>query len=399
MKKRIIYASLLSLWYYSGFGQSKKENVYQTDIETVYRQYNQNGNNSAITGGVGTEKLDVYGLQTTLNQTINSHTLSVQFGTDIISSASTDFIDDIVSSASILDPRYYGGLTLQKKYKNDLSVYAGGGFSLESDYYSENYKAGFKKINANNQYSGSLQFYNDDLRWGRGNSQVGRKPVYLIYPVELRGTDWYETYKRQSFNLKLGYQHIINKKTIAGLYPAITYQKGLLATPFHRVYFTDGDVAVEQLPYERLKLALALKVNHFLFGKYVLKNTLNNYTDDFGITAFAIENETSIKLKRNLVLLPNIRFYTQTQADAYQSYQQHLNTSTYYTSDPDLSSYNTYAIGIGIKFKPLNLKDKKRGFNNYILRYRFYHRDNNKINGHMLSFVINYSNHLLDNKH
>ncbi|MGY5352302.1 DUF3570 domain-containing protein [Wenyingzhuangia sp. IMCC45533] len=398
MRKKVLYASILSFWYFSGFGQKEKKNVYQTDIETVYRQYNQNGNNSAITGGIGTEKLDVYGLQTTLNQTVYSHTLTVQIGTDIISSASTDNIDDIKSSASILDPRYYGGITLLKKYKNNLSVYAGGGFSLESDYYSDNYKLGFKKINPNYQYAASFQFFNDDLRWGRGNSQVGRKPVRLIYPSELRFREWYDTYKRQSFNLNLGYQQVINQKAIGGIYPAITYQKGLLETPFHRIFFTDGSGAVEQLPETRLKLALAVKINYFLLGKYILKNTLNNYTDSFGITAFSLENETSIKLKRNLILLPNVRFYTQTKADAYKGFGEHLTSDKYYTSDPDLSDYNTYAIGIGLKFKPINLNNKKRGFNNYILRYRFYHRDNN-LNGHMISFVINYSNHLLDSTH
>ncbi len=69
-----------------------------------------------------------------------------------------------MSSASILDPRYYGGITLLKKYKSNVSVYAGGGFSLESDYYSNHYKVGFKKVNTNDQYSASLQFFNDDLR-------------------------------------------------------------------------------------------------------------------------------------------------------------------------------------------------------------------------------------------
>ncbi len=177
----------------------------------------------------------------------------------------------------------------------------------------------------------------------------------MIYPVELRGTDWYNTYKRQSFNLKTGYQSIINKKLIGGIFPAITYQKGLLATPFHRVYFTDNSVAVEQLPYQRLKIALAIKINYFLLGKYILKNTLNNYTDSFGITSFSLENETSIKLKRNLILLPNIRFYTQTKADSYKPFGAHLKTDKYQTSDPDLSTYNSYAVGIGLKFKPLNL--------------------------------------------
>lgn len=125
----------------------------------------------------------------------------------------------------------------------------------------------------------------------------GSKPLQLIYPFELRTKEWYDTYKRDSYNIKIGFTRVLNKKNIIGLYPELTRQWGLLATPFHRIYFSDNSIAVENLPYERMKAAVALKVNSFVGGKTILKNALNLYSDNFGIVAVAVENENGLKNK------------------------------------------------------------------------------------------------------
>ena len=81
--------------------------VNRTDIELVYKHYLQDGNNSAVTGGIGTEKLMVYGPELSLKSEFKKNTISLNLGTDIISSASTDKIDFVVSSASKVDKRTY----------------------------------------------------------------------------------------------------------------------------------------------------------------------------------------------------------------------------------------------------------------------------------------------------
>ena len=65
MKRRFIIFGLLASSFFT-YGQKandsvyKKQRVSQTDVQALFSFYTQDGNHSAITGGVGTENLQVY---------------------------------------------------------------------------------------------------------------------------------------------------------------------------------------------------------------------------------------------------------------------------------------------------------------------------------------------------
>ena len=111
MKKKIIIVSSLSFLQFFAHAQQVKDSAIQkinkTAIELVYNHYLQDGNNSAVTGGVGTEELTVYGPSINIKNTYSKSNLSFNLGADIISSASTDNIDFVVSSASAKDARVF----------------------------------------------------------------------------------------------------------------------------------------------------------------------------------------------------------------------------------------------------------------------------------------------------
>jgi hypothetical protein len=382
MKKK--YLILGSLVFFQTLAKAQsatdtlKEKISKTEIDLVYNHYMQEGNNSAVTGGIGTEHLTVYGPMMHIKNATGKHSTAFNFGADIISSASTDNIDFVVSSPSVLDARSYLNATYERIFeKRNLAVSGAAGFSIESDYFSKGSKVGFSKEDKKRlrTYAAEVQFFNDDLRWGRLNPGYHR-PVKLIYPVELRYKNWYEGYKRYSYNLKLAFTQTLNKRNRIGIFPEFAYQHGLLETPFHRIYFSDGSQAVEQLPDKRYKGALALQLNRFVGGRVVLKNTINGYTDNFGITAFSIEHETALKLKPGLTLLPNARFYTQKATRYFAGYGKHSILEQFYTSDYDLSGFQTYSIGIGLKCSPYNLSSGPQ-FKTLLLRYNFMHRSNN----------------------
>jgi hypothetical protein len=248
--------------------------------------------------------------------------------------------------------------------------------------------AGLSKSNRQQTRSFSAQFsyYNDDLRWGRLNAKY-RRPVKLIYPAELRYKEWYDVYKRYSYNAKFGFTQIVNKRNTIGIFPEFGYQKGLLSTPFHRIYFTDGKEAVENLPSERFKMALALQWNSFIGGRLVLKNSMNGYHDDFGINAFSFENETSIKISPIFIIMPGIRFYWQDGSNYFAPYKEHLPDSKYYTSDYDLSDFQTYSFGMGFKYVPQKYLARKYLWNAVIFRYNYIYRTDH-MQAHVLSLVI-----------
>ncbi len=393
MKRKYLIIGALALSHFSGRAQvpvdTLKEKINKTEIELVYSHYIQDGNNSAVTGGIGTEKLTVYGPGLSIKKTIGNNSVAINAGADIITSASTDNIDYVMSSASRTDERIYLNTTFTHVFeKQNLSIYGGTGFSIESDYFSVGSKAGLIKEDKSRLRSYSVQvlLFNDDLRWGRLNPDYFR-PVKLIYPVELRYKEWYDGHRRNSVNFKMGFTQILNKRNIIGIFPEIAFQEGLLATPFHRIYFSDGTEAVEQLPKRRWKEALALRLNSFAGGRVVLKNTVNSYADNFGILAFSLENETAIKLRHDLILLPNARFYSQTASAYFAPYSIHRSDEKYYTSDFDLSKMQTYNAGIGLKFFPYKYIKKRMIFNGMIFRYNFLYTSYN-LTAHIFSVVF-----------
>jgi Protein of unknown function (DUF3570) len=390
MKNRNVKLGYLLLLNLSSIAQTKIDSiakVSRTEIEMVYNQYLQNGNNSAVTGGIGTEKLTVYGPSINVKKISDKNVYSYTLGSDVISSASTDNIDYIPSSASALDARVYTNFGYERKFSKNLNFNTNAGLSIESDYFSFTYGFGISKSDKSktHNYSFDVSISNDDLRWGRVNPGY-YAPTKLIYPFELRYKEWYDVYKRDSYNFKLGFWKILNKRNNIGVFPEFTYQEGLLATPFHRVYFSNGSLRVENLPNRRMKASIAIKLNSFVFGNYILKNTFNFYEDTFGIRAFSLENETVIKLNPKLAINPNIRFYSQTSSKYFNEYLKNSIEQSYYTSDFDLSKFKTYNIGVGIKYKNEKIKVNKLISNSYMIRYNFSQRSNN-LNSHSISII------------
>ena len=66
MKKKYIVFGFFAASTFFGFGQNPgnlypKKKISKSYIQLVYSHYNQNGNHSAVTGGMGTEELQVFG--------------------------------------------------------------------------------------------------------------------------------------------------------------------------------------------------------------------------------------------------------------------------------------------------------------------------------------------------
>lgn len=389
MKKKWLLVGSLAFAQFFAKAQhtdsTSAERLRKTDIEFVYNQYMQDGSNSAVTGGIGTEELTVYGPAVHITETFGKNAINYTLGADVISSASTDMINDVMSSASAKDVRSYANAGYKINLKNQWELQTGLNFSIESDYTSFGGKIGISKESSDKMktYAARLQLFFDDLRWGRINEQH-LKPVSLIYPEELRFKEWYDVYRRNTYKLSVGYTHILNKRNTLGLFPEITLQQGLLATPFHRIYFANDSLAVEQLPKQRFKAALGIKLNSFVGGNMILKNSINTYVDDFGILGISLSHETAIKLNAAFTVLPNARFYNQKASRYFAPYMQHQPDEPFYTSDYDLSAFNTLTTGLGLKYSPFKYLRKRWMFNAMIFRYSYMHRSNG-LEAHIIS--------------
>ncbi len=393
MNKKYIIVGSIALFQLSSKAQNLNngldEKLKKTEIELVYNHYLQDGDHSAVTGGEGTEELTIYGPQAKVKTTSGKNTLDLTIGADIITSASTDNINFVMSSASLHDMRSHVAANYSRAIEEkNLSLDAGAAFSMESDYMSIGYNFGFTKDDKKKlrTFSSQLQIFHDDLRWGRLKKGEWR-PQTVVYPRELRDTAWHDEFRRHSFNLKLGFTQIINKRNILGIFPDFTFQKGLLSTPFHRIYFIDESLAVEQLPDSRLKGTLALKLNTFVKGNLILKNSINGYVDNFGVVAISFANETAVKVNPFLTLLPNARFYTQRGAPFFEKKGQHSSSDEFYTSDYDYADSQTYNVGMGLKYSPFRQLSKRMKFNSFLFRYNFMYRSDG-LTAHIFSVAF-----------
>lgn len=397
MKKIWLFAGLFFTWF-ATFSQKNdttftKKKLTETEVQVLFSYYTQEGKHSAVTGGTGTEKLQVYAPNLTISQRYNSlNTVSVNAGVDIISSASTDKIDFVVSSASVVDARGYSTFGYNRAFKKSGFAVGGTfGFSLESDYYSTGTGLSAKHTNKSKSREITLDFQAnfDDLRWGRVNPDY-QKPVKLIYPKELRYREWYDTYKRNSYTLGVGIYQVINQRNAIEFYPGITYQKGLLATPFHRVYFNDGTaLRVENLPSERIKTLIGIQLNSFIGSGWILRSYYRFYYDNFGISAHTLNFDSPVKINATYTLTPFVRLYTQTESAYFKAYAEHTGSEIYYTSDYDLSAFNSIKLGLGLRYAPY-LKSKKGNiFNELNIRYAFYQRSDG-LHAHMVSLLVGY---------
>ncbi|MBN9385364.1 MAG: DUF3570 domain-containing protein [Chitinophagaceae bacterium] len=397
MKNKYLTLALLTTMLHA-HGQQRQDSLYKkqrisrTDIQVLFGYYTQNGDHSAITGGRGTEQLHVYSPEFTITHHLDSaRSWSLNAGVDVISSASLDNIDFIVSSASKLSARTHISPSYTFKLKkSDTRITLGTGISVESAYLS--FPAGLSVNHTNpsksREWSAGIQCYFDDLRYGWISAEY-LHPVGLIYPAELRDTSWFPNYRRNSYNLSFAWYQVLNARMQLAIFPELVYQKGLLSTPYHRVYFR-GDrfrERVEKLPIERWKFPLAAQLNIFAGARTIIRSYYRWYHDDLGITAHTLQFEVPVKLNPALSLAPLVRLYTQTAARYFAPYGQHDLTEKYYTSDYDLSKFNSYKTGLTIRYAPQRPMSPHYTFNALSLRYSWYKRSDG-LAAHILTLLV-----------
>lgn len=355
--------------------QERKLKIDEVNFVSAY--YAQDGNNSAVTGGVGTEKLTDFAntLELKLIKTDKRnrvHNISLEMGIDHYTSASSDKIDpSTVTSASYADTRYYPSASYSLK-NDDKGFIAGAtaSFSTEFDYKSFGLGLNFAKISKdkNRELALKLQGYFDT--WT------------VIYPVELRPPGRYsgkgngsgDQQPRDSYSASLSFSQVVNRRLQLAVLVDGVYQQGLLATRYQRVFFSDNTENVENLPGKRYKLPLGLRANYFLGDRFILRSFYRYYMDDWGVKAHTISLEVPVKINPFISVSPFYRYYTQTKADYFAGYGMHATSETFYSSDYDLSAFNSQFFGAGIRFSPAGGLFGIAHWNMLELRYGHYVR-------------------------
>lgn len=388
MKKIYLHVLFMYFGILSTYAQTKPEpakadsSKYQSrklkidEINLVSAYYHQNGNNSAVTGGIGTEKLSDFANTIDLqmskfNKRGKKNTFLFELGVDHYTSASSDKIDpSTISSASSADTRIYPSLNWTHSNEETGNSFGfTGSYSTEFDYQSLGAAFNLTRLSKdkNTQFDFKLQAFLD--QWT------------VILPIELRTgntggrkEEQYDTAPRNSFSASFSLSQVINQKFQASLILEPSYQKGLLATKYQRDYFTDGSMRAETLPDKRYKLPIGVRMNYFLDDRFVIRTFYRYYMDNWGIKAHTAELEIPIKLNSFFSISPFYRYNNQVGTKYFAPYGQHLPSEQYFTSDYDLSTLTSDFYGAGIRFAPPKGVFGWQRLNMIELRYGHYSR-------------------------
>lgn len=390
-----------------------KTRVLETvEVDFLSSYYSQDGDNAAVSGGRGDENLTDFTSAFVVAIPLNDDdVLTIDAGISAYTSASSSNIDPF-DDAKPADPFVASsGESSKDVWANLTGVYshssedrntiwsAKASFSNEYDYSSIGVGGSITKLfnEKNTEVSLSANAYFDTWK--------------LIYPIELRtpGDDDFNlndfeitgnpNYSpsftpfndktRNSYSAGLVFSQILSKKLQMSLAFDVVSQEGLLSTPYQRVYFSDIADSfienfhladdVERLPDTRFKFAVGTRFNYYINETFVLRTFYRYYTDDWGINSHTASIELPIKLGSKFTLYPSYRYYTQTQADYFAPYNSHESTNTFYTSDFDLSDYDSNQFGLGITYTDIFTKSHiyKFGLKSIDLKFYQYDRDSN----------------------
>ncbi|HPE82161.1 MAG: DUF3570 domain-containing protein [Aequorivita sp.] len=368
----------------------KKRVLEAPEVDFLASYYSQDGENAAVSGGIGTEKL------TDLTPTIvvaiplnDDDVLTIDAGVSAYTSASSSNIDPfdsgqadpfVASSGASSSDVWFGG-NINYSHSNDSRndiLSAKVSVSSEFDYFSFGFGGTYTKLfnEKNTEVSVHANVYLDTWK--------------LLYPIELRESSNFiglDKKNRNSYSLGFGFSQILSKKLQGMLSLDLVQQQGLLSTPFQRVYFSDSPDRfrqnfqladdIERLPETRFKTAIGGRLNYFINEMFVLRTYYRYYFDDWGITSHTASVEVPIKITDKFTLYPSYRFYNQTAADYFYPYETALSSYEFYTSDYDLSEFSANQYGFGISYTDIftKLKLANFGLKSVDLKYDYYKRD------------------------
>ncbi|MFI2744329.1 DUF3570 domain-containing protein [Zhouia sp. PK063] len=422
MKKiTLMYCALFTCFYLTAQTKKDSTETYKkrvleaTEVSLLSSYYTQDGDNAAVTGGSGTEKL---------NDVTPTIVVAIPINDDDVVTINAEVSAYTSASSSNINP-FDGGknadafVASSGASSSDTWAHFSGSYSHSSDdrnsIWSANLSASSEFDYTSFGFGGSYtKLFNEKNTELSINANIYLDKWNPVYPYELRpfadggrglndplfsqyqitGNPNYQPrfsefadQKRNSYSAGLSFSQILSKRLQGVFLADFISQQGLLSTPFQRVYFSDVDGsyiqnfqladAIEQLPDSRFKVALGGRLNYYINEMFTLRTYYRYYFDNWGITSHTASIEVPIKIADKFTLYPSYRYYTQTAADYFAPYEVHVSTEQFYTSDYDLSAFNANQYGFGISYTDIftTFKLWQLGLKSIDLKYLYYQRN------------------------
>ncbi|MBX2818009.1 MAG: DUF3570 domain-containing protein [Saprospiraceae bacterium] len=366
----------------------RKRVLESVELDFLSSYYEQSGANAAVTGGIGTEQLDDATGTIVVSIPIKTDAiLKIDAGVSAYSSASSSNVnpfdgqrnaDPFVASSGESKSDLWSNLSVGYVHHSfDRNRIWSGKLSLSAEY-------DYTSIGISGSHAWLLN---------RKNTEFGlRASAFFdtwsrIYPIELRGPEQEDdedegfdlrqqvitgnpnyqprftelpSRMRNSYAVGFDFSQILSRKLQASISIDMVLQKGLLSTPFQRVYFADIEDSfvegfhladdIERMPATRFKVAIGGRAHYFVHERLAIRSFARYFVDDWGIRSITTSIELPIKIGDALTVYPSYRFYQQSASNHFNHYNQHQSTQQYYTSDFDLAQYTSSQWGLGASY-------------------------------------------------
>jgi hypothetical protein len=419
----------------------KKRVLENTEVDFLMSYYNQDGTHSAVSGGIGSEKLSDITSNIVVAVPLNDDdVLTFDVGISAYTSASSSNINPFNATGASGAGYDDDDKTTIGKNAAASSPYgtpwqASSGASKSDQLASVTANYSHNSDNRNNIWNADVSFSNEydytSIGFGGGftklfnekNTEISIKAnAYLdqwrpIYPTELHeyakyGANFqnngffsgvpildqngatsnaylpsvfksYDKTNRDSYSASISFSQILTKKIQMSIFMDVLQQEGLLGTPYQRVYFADkanyyigqsqyipvyttsenkGVYQLaddkERLPSTHFKIPIGARLNFYINEYVVARTYYRYYQDNWGIQAHTASIELPIKISSSFTAYPMFRYYTQTASDYFAPYEKHLSTEKYYTSDYDLSKFDSSQYGLGFTYTDIFTRAK-----------------------------------------
>jgi uncharacterized protein Veg len=351
------------------------------EVNMVSSYYTQDGNHSAVTGGIGTEKVTDFsnGIElkfVSVDNQLRKHTLTTGAGLDHHTAASAAYVSKTGASKTG-GTRIYPSIdwTVENETKG-TSFGIGSYYSHEYNYKSFGGDIHFsaKTKDKSGEFGAKFQGYFDQVTMIYPSEMIpavtkvvnpggtitittasGRKSVVSTSGSVISGGEGHgdlPTSPRNTYTASFSYSQIVNARLQIMFLLDFVSQNGYLGLPFHRVYMSNGLDTIEKLPPTRFKLPVGVRANYFMGDNIVFRSYFRYYTDDWGIRSTTANLEVPIKVTPFFSVSPYYRYYHQTAATYFGPYKTHTLSEGYYSSNYSLSAFSSSFYGMGIRMAP-----------------------------------------------
>ena len=338
--------------------------LHVDEINLVSSYYWQNGDHSAVTGGIGTEKVTDISNGIDLRMVwgdpkVKQNSLTLGLGIDHHTSASAAYVN-LSGASNPGGSRIYPSIDwTTENIKKGSSFGIGAYYSGEYNYQSLGADIHFsqKTVDKNGEFTAKVQAYFDQVKMIYPSEFIPTTTTTVV--TSASGTTSEEGERanipsrpRNTYSASLGYSQIINSRMQVMFLVDGVAQNGYLGLPFHRVYFNTGKDTIEHLPSNRFKLPVGVRLNYFLGDNIILRSYYRYYMDSWGIRSNTIGLETAIKITPFFSISPFYRYYDQTAAKYFAPYEAHSPTDQYYTSNYEYAQFHANFYGVGFRIAP-----------------------------------------------